>query len=64
LFAGTTTETNGSLDPVIGGCPMCACSHLAKLDVMPTTPIGAQRAKAPPDVGRQQSGGPADTGGG
>src|SRR5215211_6595467 len=47
LLAGTTTETSGSLDPVIGGCPMCACSHLAKLGVTRTTPIRAQSAQGP-----------------
>jgi hypothetical protein len=61
LLAGTTTETSGSLDPVIGGCPMCACSHLAKLGVTRTTPIRAQSAQSGPDVGLQESGEPADT---
>src|SRR4029453_1402961 len=61
LLAGTTTETSGSLDPVIGGCPMCASSHLAKLGVTRTTPIRAPSAQIAPDVGLQESGEPADT---
>src|SRR5829696_701696 len=38
LWAGTTTETSGSLDTVTGACPMCACSHHAKPGVTRTTP--------------------------
>src|ERR687898_1605249 len=61
LLAGTTTETSGSLEPVIGAVPMCACSHHAKPGVTQTTP-GADRTPKPLDnAGLQESDGRADT---
>jgi hypothetical protein len=44
-LAGTTTETSGSLDPVIGACSMCACSHHAKPGVTRTTPASGHTAQ-------------------
>src|SRR5918994_1502451 len=61
LLAGTTTETSGSLEPVIGAVPMCACSHHAKPGVTQTTP-GADRTPKPlENAGLQESDGRADT---
>ena len=61
LLAGTTTETSGSLDLVIGACPIYACSHHAKPGVTQTTPGADRTPKSPENAGLQESDALADT---